>query len=97
MEDGSRCPMVENYEAASRNPIIQYLENCHGRLLVLYLVNQTFDMWRMGPDVQLLKIMKLVPAIQSSCIWRIAMVVYWSYILRIRKSICGGWLQSSGG
>ena len=51
MEDGSRCPMVENYKATSRNPIILYLENCHGRLLVLYLENQRFDMWRMAPGV----------------------------------------------
>ena len=65
--------------------------------MVIYFENQKFDMWRMAPGVRWLKIMALLPAIQSSYIWRIAMVVYWSYILRIRSSICGGWLQSSGG
>ena len=56
MEDGSGCPVVENYDAVSRNPIILYLENCYCRLLVLYLENQRFDMSRMAPGVQLLKI-----------------------------------------
>ena len=32
MEDGSSRPVVENYEAASRNPIILYLENCYGHI-----------------------------------------------------------------
>ena len=59
-------------------------------------MNQRFDIWRMAPRVRLLKIMKLFPAIQSSCIWRIAMVVYWSYIWWIRGSIYGGWLLVFG-
>ena len=49
MKDGSWCPVVENFEAVSCNPVILYLENRFCRLLVLYLENQRFDMWRMAP------------------------------------------------
>ena len=60
-EDDSWCLVVIHFPQ-SYGPVFRELGTTVWRLLVIYFENQRFDMWRMAPDVRLLKIMKLFSA-----------------------------------